>query len=330
MTTNIPFENVNMVRTAAAKIIWDNLARVVANRDVSLATVRTAVMAVYGISWNRVVMTAITTNRINDVLATLKRYTPLPQKEYCRLSEFFKESYQASADFPPDLMEWHRLAQQLRLELLHGWDAILATAIFLRSHEIVSPSNLGVLSPGDFQPLSEAAPHPQLLRALWCVARSDDAFPSSAHTYLLPPHPAVNKDSLTKAVKAHTSKLQRTGKLVMRTTRKLHLPKDFGKLGPAQRIKTLKAAALNPRVLDRFVFDATSANLLKQVKGSLPGMASAYRCYISFCELRNFTPFPAKEEVATQRSSVFGNTSTYGSYVCHLEKCCYFLRYPTT
>ena len=76
----------------------------------------------------------------------------------------------------------------------------------------------------------------------------------------------------------------------MRTTRKLHLPRNFRKLGPAHRIKAPKDAALNPRVLDRFVFDATSANLLKQVKGSLPGMASAYRCYIDFCELRHFPP----------------------------------------
>ena len=116
----------------------------------------------------------------------------------------------------------------------------------------------------------------------------------------------------------------------MRTTRKLHLPKTFGKMGPAQRIKTLKAAALNPRVLGRFVFDATSANLPKQVKGSLPCAVSAYRCYVAFCELRHFPPFPVREEVVTQRSSVFGNTSTYGNYVSHLEKCCYFLRLPTT
>ena len=59
-------------------------------------------------------------------------------------------------------------------------------------------------------------------------------------------------------------------------------------------------------------------------------MASAHRCYIAFCELRNFAPFPVREEVVKQRSSVFGNTATYGNYVCHLEKCCYFLRYPTT
>ena len=31
-----------------------------------------------------------------------------------------------------------------------------------------------------------------------------------------------------------------------------------------------------------------------------------------------------------QRSSLFGNTATYGNYVSHLEKCCFFLRYPTS
>ena len=90
-----------MVRTDAAKIIWGNLARFASYREVSLAAIRTAVMAVYGVSWNRAVMTAIATNRLNDVLAFAKRYTPLPEREYIRLADFFKESCQASADFPP-------------------------------------------------------------------------------------------------------------------------------------------------------------------------------------------------------------------------------------
>ena len=187
MTTNIPYGDIDMVRTAAATIIWDNHARVVSNRNASTAAIRTAIMAVYGVSWNRVVITAITTNRINDVLAILRRYTPLPEREYSRLADFFKVSFQASSDFPPDLLEWHRLARRLRLEQLHGWDAILDVAIFLQSQGIASPSNLGALSPSDSRPLSGASPHPQLLRALWSVTRSDDALPSSPHTYLMPP-----------------------------------------------------------------------------------------------------------------------------------------------
>ena len=95
--------------------------------------------------------------------------------------------------------------------------------------------------------------------------------------FLVPDHAAVDKKTLVKALNAHASHGDRSGKLVLRTARKLHIPRKFGQLVPAHRIKILRAAALTPRVLGRFVFDATSSNQPKQVKGALPSMASAFR-----------------------------------------------------
>ena len=59
-------------------------------------------------------------------------------------------------------------------------------------------------------------------------------------------------------------------------------------------------------------------------------MASAFRFYTAFCELRRTPPFPAQEEAVLQRSSVFNDTPTFGDYVCLSERRCYFLRFPTT
>ena len=187
MTTSVPIENADTVRAAAATIIWDNLARRISARDATAAALRVAVMAVYGISWNRAVITALTTNRINDVLPLLKRYTSFPAREYTRLADFLKESYSVSADFPPELLAWRQLAQQLRLELSHGWDAVLSTALFLQVQGTLSPSNLGVLSPAEFQLLTGTSPHPQMLRVLRSVTRPADDLPSTPHTYLMPP-----------------------------------------------------------------------------------------------------------------------------------------------
>ena len=132
-----------------------------------------------------------------------------------------------------------------------------------------------------------------------------------------------------KALKAHAKQFASTGKLRVRTT-KHHLPRAFGRLGPAQKIKVLQASAMAPRILDRFVVDDAKANLLKQVRGPLPGMASAYRRYTAFCELRQTPPFPVSKEVVPQRISVFNNSATFGNYVSLLEKCCFFLLFPTT
>ena len=56
-------------------------------------------------------------------------------------------------------------------------------------------------------------------------------------------------------------------------------------------------------------------------------MASAFRCYVAFCELRHKPPSPAQEEIALQRSSIFNNAATCGNYISHLQKCFYFLRF---
>ena len=71
-----------------------------------------------------------------------------------------------STNFPHDLFEWRILAEKLRIELSYGRDAILATAVFLHVQCIPMPSNLGVLSPADLQPLTTSAPNAQLRRTL--------------------------------------------------------------------------------------------------------------------------------------------------------------------
>ena len=122
-----------MARAAAAKLVWGNLARQINSRDATAATLRAAAIAVFGIRWNRSVSTALAANRINDVLDLLKRYIPFLAREYDRLSQFLKDSHAASTVFPPDLFEWRRLAEQLRLELSFGREAILATSVFLNA-----------------------------------------------------------------------------------------------------------------------------------------------------------------------------------------------------
>ena len=100
MNVNIPYENMDMARAAASTLVWDNLARRVNSRDATAATLLAAVTAVYGISWNRSVITSLAVNRINDVLSLLKRYTPFPAREYDRLAQFLKDSYEVSTNFP--------------------------------------------------------------------------------------------------------------------------------------------------------------------------------------------------------------------------------------
>ena len=110
-------------------------------------------------------------------------------------------------------------------------------------------------------------------------------------TFMVHGNASLTNTSLAKALRAQPAHVQNSGKIILRASRKLHLPRHFGQFGPAQRIRVLRPDATTSRAMIRFVFEATSANLLKQVRGSPPSMASAYNCYTAFCEMRK-APFP--------------------------------------
>ena len=156
-------ENEDTAIAAAADVAWANLARTIGNRNLAPAEVRAAVLAVYGIRWNRAVLRALTTDRINRDHARL-RNSDFPEQEYGRLSAFLKDAYAASSAFPVELLEWRTLAAQISLDMSAGWEAVLQTAIFLRAQGMLTPFRLGVLSPAEFFPLSEIPPNAALFR----------------------------------------------------------------------------------------------------------------------------------------------------------------------
>ena len=106
-------------------------------------------------------------------------------------------------------------------------------------------------------------------------------------------------------------------------------PPNFAWMGPAQRIKLFPAGRLIHRAVNRFIEENAQANLLKQVSGPLPGISSAFKCYLAFCEMEKVNPLPPAEETVLRWSSVFNDTATFGNYVPHLRSACFFLRQST-
>ena len=94
------------------------------------------------------------------------------------------------------------------------------------------------------------------------------------------------------------------------------------------RIKVLRETRQAAARIDRFAQDRTHANLLKQVRGSLPAISSALNCYNSFCDLRDTRPFPVTEQIVLEWSSVFADTATYANYIPNLQKVCFFVGSP--
>ena len=90
--------------------------------------------------------------------------------------------------------------------------------------------------------------------------------------------------------------------------------RSFTKLGPKRKIARLRNARVAPAVLGRLCADSSRANMLKQVRGSLPGSVSAFRCYLAFCQMRNLTPFPPTEDKAAHWSCAFNDNAAFGNY----------------
>ena len=83
--------------------------------------------------------------------------------------------------------------------------------------------------------------------------------------------------TFARAIRRHSAQYSAPGQISVRTKKKLRVPRSFSKMGPAQRIRLLGSSDVIPSTVDRYVKDASHANLLKQAKGSLPGMADAFR-----------------------------------------------------
>ena len=177
--------------------------------------------------------------------------------------------------------------------------------------------------------LCGAADFAVIIREPWGVARKTFAPASSSSFCLVTPDQQVGSLTLTRAVKKHTAQYARSGRLHIHLSKKLKQKRSFDKLGPMQKIAQLEKSQLLPSAIERFCGDDARTNLLKQVRGSLPGLTSAFRFYTAFCELRNFTPFPPTEDKAVQRSCVFNNTATFGNYIPYMQKCCFFLNMST-
>ena len=106
------------------------------------------------------------------------------------------------------------------------------------------------------------------------------------------------------------------------------LPVDFEKLGPAARIKALKKARLPQFKIDRFFRTTSQSIALTGIKRCFKSFKSGIRCYYSYCELRGQPPFPVRERVIVQWSSIFKAGPTFSNYVGYVRKACHYLEHP--
>ena len=132
--------------------------------------------------------------------------------------------------------------------------------------------------------------------AIWDIDCSRSAATSSAAEYLAHAREIFAHNDLLLAIHRHSAQYASSGKIAIRTQRKMRAPRPFSKLGAANRLRLPKSSAILLRGLGRYIKDAPQANFPKQAKGSIHGMASDFRRYTTFCEIRNAPPSPVLEK----------------------------------
>ena len=190
------------------------------------------------------------------------------------------------------MAEWRELSQRHRLEMHFPRGQILAVWMQLVSAGCPLPPILAEVDLPELHAMASNSPSPVVSRAVWSDARAAFAALPSTGEYLVPAHELFTNDDLVLATSRHTAKFSSSGSIAVRTKKKkMRAHRSFSKMGP-RRIRIPNSPAGTPRALDRYIKDSTHANRLKQVKGSLPGMAPAFRCNTAFCKLRKVAPIP--------------------------------------
>ena len=264
-----------LAHTAAATLVVDHLSKVLGAPSLPKSAIAQAVIPFYGVNWNRKIITSITTNRTNYEMGRRRR-SVLPLKEYERLVDFLLQAYLAHGLFPPGMEEWKLLADRFRLATSHEWEEIAALMPFSQARGISTPLQVSDIPPDGLDALFGACPSPLLIRSFWRIARATFAQPA-APTFSLPGHKSFAGKQRVSAIKRHSKQASLDRKLTAHLSPQLKKVRNFDKMGQAQRIRKLPEAKLDPRTLGKFVFCSTQANLIKQARGSLPAIASAFR-----------------------------------------------------
>ena len=206
----------------------NNLARQVAPRNSTSAQLAHAAIPVYGVSWEKAVIRHLATNRINDILAMMRRSPSSPKKVYGRLAAFTLGDFAASGPFPPEMLERSTMAGRSRLYISTGRGVVLEVCAQLAASGLNIPFDLSRVTPSEAHHRALESPTPSAMRAVWSASRTDSSASSTnAAEYPAPAHDLFANDSILKAIHRRSDQFPRTGKTAVRTNNKLPMRESF-------------------------------------------------------------------------------------------------------
>ena len=326
---NIPQRDI--ATAEAAKLVLRSLDNTLKDTKAPMKLIQAALIPVFGIRWNAQVIRRITRERLCNILSRL-RNSKLDPLTYRRVSLLWHTASETLSDFPTAWEPWRTTIERFNLDdemQLKDWIEVIDTFVKLGWG---SPQKLSLIPATQLRPAVEW--HPKALQAtqLWTASTLLFADLSSASFHVLK-GASENAEKFLQRVKSTTlcSKASRSDvKAALNRSKISKLPVNFDKLGPSAKLKVLRKANLPQYKVNRFFRTASQSIALTGIQRCFKSFASGIRCYFSFCELRGNPPFPVRERVVIEWSSIFKPSPTYSNYVGYLRKACHFSQQPLT
>ena len=308
---------------STASILLNNLVTVLNKPPTEKADFEQAVAPFAVIHWAKPIIQKIGIAKINRVFGRLKR-TDINKTTLRLIIDHFANALADNGlEIPQRLSEWRDIIAKYSLNSLTDYHDWIPVVEWLETKDLSTPAKFSEISLPEFTSISDESPLRDLLSSLWQAVRIEFN-PAKGVTPLTLNFRRKNF-SLVEALRANNVETSAFGTDLKASQDALGLPDSFLKLGPKARILALQNTTPDSQQLLRFLSIGAQANILEQVRLSLPSVASGVSCYLSFCTLLNIAPFPPTTETVARWSALFSPGKTYSIYINHLVKACHLM-----
>ena len=221
---------------------------------------------------------------------------------------------------PRRLTGWLTLITKYSLNALAAFHTWIPAIEMLEWDKINTPLSLSCVSLSDFDEISAYSPHADLLNSIYQAVRIEYV----SHTGVTPLAIRFREDDFSLARELRAKNVEGSGFGVELSNSKeaLGLPENYENFGPIARITALQNNTPESQKLLRFLSAGAQANILAQVKSTLPQVAAGGNFYLAFCALLGIAHFPPTVEVVARWGAILRPGKTYSLYLGHLGKAC--------
>lgn len=255
------------------------------------------------IQWTKPVIKYITASKLNRLFGRLKRSQISKDAPRLVIDHFHRALEAEAEEIPLRPTDRRDAVNRSSLNTLASPDTWVSVCVALEIHRIPDPLTLARVSLVELEAIAATSPFGEMIAPLWQAVRIEMA----SNLGVAQPTMAFRNTPMTipDALRAPNVEESIIGKEYDLSKQSIGLPTSCQSLGPTERIAALKAATPDSQQLLRFLSAGSHANVLQQVRLTLPSVASGVSCYLAFCSLLSIDPFPPTSAIARQWSTMF-------------------------